>query len=71
MRYTNHTSINKEVLIAPRSLVCTLCLAQCYSYKKKKLGSNENNCAVGCQWSPDGRYLMTSTVAPRLRVDNG
>lgn len=23
------------------------------------------------EWSPCGRYLMTATVAPRLRVDNG
>ncbi|GMM32497.1 hypothetical protein DAMA08_052420 [Martiniozyma asiatica (nom. inval.)] len=24
-----------------------------------------------CQWSPDGRYLLTATTSPRLRVDNG
>ncbi|KAJ1501912.1 hypothetical protein HMI55_005424 [Coelomomyces lativittatus] len=23
------------------------------------------------EWSPDGRYLLTATLAPRLRVDNG
>ena len=22
-------------------------------------------------WGPDGRHLMTATLAPRLRVDNG
>lgn len=27
--------------------------------------------AVTAEWSPCGRYLMTATVAPRLRVDNG
>ena len=26
--------------------------------------------AVSCSWSPDGRYLLTATTAPRLRVDN-
>ncbi|KIY91464.1 Eukaryotic translation initiation factor 2A [Monoraphidium neglectum] len=26
--------------------------------------------AVNASWSPCGRYVMTSTVAPRLRVDN-
>jgi translation initiation factor 2A len=24
-----------------------------------------------CQWSPDGKYLLTATTSPRLRVDNG
>ncbi|KAL1740538.1 eukaryotic translation initiation factor eIF2A-domain-containing protein [Schizophyllum fasciatum] len=24
-----------------------------------------------CQWSPDGRFLLTATLSPRLRVDNG
>lgn len=24
-----------------------------------------------CEWSPCGRYLMTATLTPRLRVDNG
>jgi translation initiation factor 2A len=24
-----------------------------------------------CQWSPDGRYIVTATTSPRLRVDNG
>lgn len=26
--------------------------------------------AVSAAWSPCGRYVVTSTVAPRLRVDN-
>lgn len=24
-----------------------------------------------CHWSPDGRYILTATTSPRLRVDNG
>lgn len=24
-----------------------------------------------CEWSPDGRMLLTATLSPRLRVDNG
>jgi translation initiation factor 2A len=24
-----------------------------------------------CEWSPDGRYILTGTLSPRLRVDNG
>lgn len=24
-----------------------------------------------CEWSPDGRSLLTATLSPRLRVDNG
>jgi translation initiation factor 2A len=27
--------------------------------------------ASHCEWSPCGRYLMTATLTPRLRVDNG
>lgn len=24
-----------------------------------------------CEWSPDGKHIMTATTSPRLRVDNG
>ena len=24
-----------------------------------------------CEWSPCGRYILTATTSPRLRVDNG
>ncbi|KAH8114226.1 translation initiation factor eIF-2A [Phellopilus nigrolimitatus] len=24
-----------------------------------------------CEWSPDGRFIFTATLSPRLRVDNG
>jgi translation initiation factor 2A len=27
--------------------------------------------ATVCEWSPDGNYIMTATLSPRLRVDNG
>jgi translation initiation factor 2A len=30
-------------------------------------GSNTSH----CEWSPDGRFLLTATLSPRLRVDNG
>ncbi|KAK9828927.1 hypothetical protein WJX72_002838 [[Myrmecia] bisecta] len=39
--------------------------------KCKQMGSNRSENGVTCDWSPDGRYFMTATVAPRLRVDNG
>lgn len=29
-----------------------------------------SNSAV-CEWSPDGKHILTATVSPRLRVDNG
>jgi translation initiation factor 2A len=28
------------------------------------------NCTY-CEWSPDGRHILTATTSPRLRVDNG
>ncbi|KAF2263487.1 translation initiation factor eIF-2A [Lojkania enalia] len=29
-----------------------------------------SNCTY-CDWSPDGKYILTATTSPRLRVDNG
>lgn len=39
--------------------------------RMKKMGSNESHCATTCKWSPDSRYFMTATLAPRMNVDNG
>lgn len=35
------------------------------------LGSTRAECSVTCEWSADGRYVLTATTAPRLQVDNG
>jgi translation initiation factor 2A len=37
----------------------------------KEISSCEASCAVSAEWAPDGRHLMTATLAPRMRVDNG
>ncbi|KAI9140595.1 eukaryotic translation initiation factor eIF2A-domain-containing protein [Paraphysoderma sedebokerense] len=37
----------------------------------KKLSSMQANSSTSFSWSPDGRYLLTATLSPRLRVDNG
>lgn len=29
-----------------------------------------SNCTY-CEWSPDGKHILTATTSPRLRVDNG
>ncbi|XP_026421073.1 eukaryotic translation initiation factor 2A-like [Papaver somniferum] len=43
-----------------------------WDYKEKKLlGSTRAELSVSSEWSPDGRYFMTATTAPRLQVDNG
>ena len=34
-------------------------------------GSNVSHCATVYEWSPDSRYFMTATLAPRMNVDNG
>mmetsp|Transcript_23107 Transcript_23107/g.31609 ORF Transcript_23107/g.31609 Transcript_23107/m.31609 type:complete len:618 (-) Transcript_23107:422-2275(-) len=39
--------------------------------KKKKMGRGNAHCTVSFGWSPDGRFFMTSTLAPRMNVDNG
>ncbi|KAI5806122.1 eukaryotic translation initiation factor eIF2A-domain-containing protein [Geopyxis carbonaria] len=31
---------------------------------------NSSNPSI-CEWSPDGRHILTATTSPRLRVDNG
>ncbi|KAJ2017363.1 hypothetical protein GGI01_002245 [Coemansia sp. RSA 376] len=39
--------------------------------KLKKLCSIDGHGTSSCEWGPDGRHLMTATLSPRLRVDNG
>lgn len=36
-----------------------------------KLTTIEASNASVCDWSPDGRHILTATTSPRLRVDNG
>ncbi len=36
----------------------------------KKIGTNKAHCSVSYGWSPDSRYFMTATLAPRMNVDN-
>ncbi|KAL8874471.1 MAG: hypothetical protein Q9174_000216 [Haloplaca sp. 1 TL-2023] len=37
----------------------------------QKICSIEASNASVCEWSPDGKYILTATTSPRLRVDNG
>ncbi|KNE56951.1 hypothetical protein AMAG_02718 [Allomyces macrogynus ATCC 38327] len=39
--------------------------------KRAKIASVSCPNSTQLSWSPDGRYLLTSTLSPRLRVDNG
>ena len=36
-----------------------------------KIATVEASNASVCDWSPDGRFILTATTSPRLRVDNG
>ncbi|OJJ43389.1 hypothetical protein ASPZODRAFT_28396 [Penicilliopsis zonata CBS 506.65] len=36
-----------------------------------KIATVEASNASVCEWSPDGKYILTATTSPRLRVDNG
>lgn len=36
-----------------------------------KISSIEASNASVCEWSPDGKHILTATTSPRLRVDNG
>ncbi|MCD7469782.1 hypothetical protein HAX54_009027 [Datura stramonium] len=43
-----------------------------WDYKEKRqLGVTRAEWSVTSEWSPDGRYFLTATTAPRLQVDNG
>lgn len=37
----------------------------------QKVCTVEASNASVCEWSPDGRHILTATTSPRLRVDNG
>jgi len=37
---------------------------------KKICTIKASNCTY-CEWSPDGKHILTATTSPRLRVDNG
>ena len=37
----------------------------------KKITTIESSNPSICEWSPDGRHILTATTSPRLRVDNG
>ena len=37
----------------------------------QKICTIEASNASVCEWSPDGKYILTATTSPRLRVDNG
>jgi len=38
---------------------------------RKKVSEFQAPNSTTCEWSPDGRYILTGTLSPRLRVDNG
>lgn len=46
-------------------------MSMCDSNSFVWLGSNVSHCATSFGWSPDSRYFLTSTLAPRMNVDNG
>ena len=37
----------------------------------EKICTIEASNASVCEWSPDGKHILTATTSPRLRVDNG
>lgn len=37
----------------------------------KKVTTIEASNTSVCEWSPDGKHILTATTSPRLRVDNG
>lgn len=37
----------------------------------RKISTIESSNPSICEWSPDGRHILTATTSPRLRVDNG
>ena len=46
------------------------CVFYSYFYLTLTLGSTSSHCATVHAWSPDSRYFMTASLAPRMNVDN-
>ncbi|KAK2195728.1 bifunctional Translation initiation factor 2A/Translation initiation factor [Babesia duncani] len=38
---------------------------------KTKIAMCKSSCSVTCDFAPDGRYFVTATTVPRMRVDCG
>lgn len=38
--------------------------------KLNQIGKAKSYCAVGIEWAPDGKLLMTSVLFERVKVDN-
>lgn len=36
----------------------------------EQVGKTRSDCAIGIEWSPNGKYLMTSVLYERVKVDN-
>lgn len=36
----------------------------------EQVGKTRSDCAIGIHWAPNGRYLMTSVLYERIKVDN-
>ena len=36
----------------------------------EQVGKARSDCAIGIEWSPNGKYLMTSVFYERVKVDN-
>lgn len=36
----------------------------------EQVGKTRSDCAIGIEWSPNGKYLMTSVYYERVKVDN-
>ncbi|KAK1267739.1 hypothetical protein QJS04_geneDACA015528 [Acorus gramineus] len=63
----------QELRYLTRSATPYLTLEQAFwdCSEKKLLGATKAEWSVTSEWSPDGRYFMTATTAPRLQIDNG
>jgi translation initiation factor 2A len=40
------------------------------NYHQTEVGNFKSYCTVGVDWSPDGKYIMTCSTFPRMKVDN-
>ena len=36
----------------------------------RELGNTKAYCTVGCEWAPDGKYLLSTVLYERVKVDN-
>ncbi|PWN41014.1 translation initiation factor eIF-2A [Ceraceosorus guamensis] len=64
-------NLNGTVDVWDRELLGGAAGSSAEASARAKLHSFDASNSSVCQWSPDGQFVLTATLSPRLRVENG